>query len=218
MTTPLEITLQTAHLRALTHLAAKTDIRTQINGVQIEARRNTVLVGSDGTVLGAIDTGVDSVYDFDLLVPHTVLAVISKSKSLDVRFHSADGKTWAAHCGDGTIAWLDKPSTYPDWRRVVPATTSGVAQQFNAELIERFAKASAALGGKKVGCNVFIAHNGGGLSALVTLVYCHQFIGAISALNPGGLAVSQMATTAPYWVRGARPGAAAKAAPECDLA
>lgn len=52
-------------------------------------------------------------------------------------------------------------ATYPDWRRVIPRTVSGVTAQFNPLQVADLAKVRAALEPKGDRSRVRIAHNGG---------------------------------------------------------
>ena len=199
----MEVTLKAAHLRALAHLAAKADIRPFINGVWIEADRNTLLMGTSGAVLGVIDTGVEASERFDLMVPHHILEGLKKVKE-DITFSSPDGKTWTASAFGTTRLWVREEYALLEWRRVVPKETSGIAQQFDVELIALFVKAKKELGLKAKLTGVLIAHNGGpgDLAARVQLTGMPEFVGVLMPIRAKVVELAGLPAVAPGWATG----------------
>ena len=213
----MHIDIKSEHLRALTHLAAKTDVRKNINGVWIEASRNTILIAMSGPGLGAIDTGVEASERFAVMVPHGILDRLKKVKG-DVTFSSDDGKKWTATHLSETLAWFDDGLKLLDWRRVLPRSASGEAAHLDLGLLDSFVKAAKDLTRARTpSLCVLIGHNGEGTS-LIHFAGQPKFIGGLmprrlGAIKPGSL------LSAPAWATHAPlRGAPATVEVECDLA
>lgn len=221
----MQVTIETKHLLALLHFAGKGDIRTYLNAVRIEAReRETVLVASTGGRIAAIlspariEEGPEA---FDVLVPRAVVEALKKAGPA-IQLQSPDGVLWTATDTQtgSTHRWKDEGLRYPDWRRVVPRTTSGQAGHYNAEDLEAVAKVAAALRVKptkgsskdKLGAAYLIAPNGND-GALVQIRGTPEFIGVLMPYRLEAVH-AELRTSAPGWATGMAPAPE----PECDLA
>ena len=203
------------HLRALSHLAPKNDRRHWFNGVWVESLDGFLyLIATNGAATGVIDAGPTDAEPFTALIPHSVLAALPK-KDAEVTITSDDGKAWQAQAGTTSHRWAMTDEALPDWRRAVPATTTGLAAQYDPALIAAFAKTCETLGHKAIGMRV--AHNnapeGGGGASLVSIPDTPEFIGVLMSLR-----YPADTTKAPDWVRRNVRPVPQLAEPECDLA
>ena len=83
---------------------------------------------------------------------------------------TANGMTYEVPAIDGT---------YPEWRKIVPDTTSGEASTYNGKLLSDFQRINAIFGDKQV-CSV--SHNGDGAS-IVHLTYFVKGFGIIMPMK-----------------------------------
>lgn len=150
-------------IKALLVIAAKNDIRHNLNSVCIDVRASdAVAVATDGHKLLALPlTATD---DAPALVPgqyiirrealEGVKAVLKRPITVTI-----DPTTRTATIDNGSTVtsspFMD--DKYPDWRKVVPLTVSGEVAQFNADYIGAFGKVHKLLGGKY---SPSIRHNG----------------------------------------------------------
>lgn len=150
-------------IKALLVIAAKNDIRHNLNSVCIDVRESdAVAVATDGHRLLALPlTATD---DAPALVPgqyiirrealEGVKAVLKRPITVTI-----DPTTRTATIDNGSTV-ASSPlmdATYPDWRKVVPLTVSGAVSQFNADYIGAFGKVHKLLGGAY---SPAIQHNG----------------------------------------------------------
>jgi hypothetical protein len=150
-----------------------------------------------------------------------------------VALRSADqGKTWMASCGAQSVGWTAQDLRLIDWRRAVPKRTTAAGAMYDVRLVAKLDKVRAALGAP-VGSNggVLVHPSGPGtakrapseVAALVEIVGCPQFIGALMPLN--ALSSEHTALDShrpPAWALAGYQHdeplpQAAPATPECDL-
>jgi len=208
----MQVDIRSEHLRALTHLAAKTDVRKSINGVWIEASRNTLLVAMSGPGLGVIDTGAEASERFDVLVPHNILDRLKKVKGT-ITFSSPDGKTWTAtHVSEAVIWTAEDGLRLLDFRRALPRTASGVAAHLDIGLLGPFVKAAKDLTqSRNPSACVLIGQNGNDVS-LIHIAGAPKFIGCLMPFRPVPETLANL-LSAPAWASHAPLVDA-----ECDLA
>ena len=197
------ITLETAHVLAAAELASKKDVRFYLNGICVDGFGPQVLVvGTNGTCLGIIRTGVAAAEKFAFIVPNMQIDILKKSGGAGVVF------TYAGERHDGQGQWkmesLGVSSTwttegcYPDFRRIVPEKTSGEAAQYAPELIQKFLKARKALNlSDKKTVKMTTAHNGSS-AALVSFPECAIFTGVIMPLR---VTDADIMMQSPAWAR-----------------
>jgi DNA polymerase-3 subunit beta len=139
----MKITIDYAIIKALLTAAPKKDIRYYLNGICVDASKETVvLVATDGHMMlcfpvsaGAIEDRIEGHFiidrvDLDAIKPmkagkHTLPLIIE----VDEKGYTISGATKAVN----TLV----DGKFPDWRRVVPQTLSGELAQFNLELLSR---------------------------------------------------------------------------------
>jgi hypothetical protein len=150
-------------IKALLTIAAKKDIRHNINSVCIDVRTSdAVAVATDGHKLLALPlTATD---DAPALVPgqyiirrealEGVKAVLKRPITVTI---DPTTRTATIDNGSTVASSLLMDATYPDWRKVVPLTVSGAVSQFNADYIGAFGKVHKLLGGAY---SPAIQHNG----------------------------------------------------------
>lgn len=189
------LTIQHSTIKALLTFAAVKDIRTYLNGICVDVRAATdarladvTLVATDGVILlahpvpladveGVIEPG-------QYIIPRDALESVVPMKAgrtalpitLTIRTPAptvdADGRTIAARpeveiTGAATLRTTPIDGRYPDWRRVLPRTASGVPAPFDGRLIARIAKAYDHMNEKPKYFQLTIHHNGTG-PALIT--------------------------------------------------
>lgn len=156
-------------IKALLNIAAKGDLRYYLNGIAIDVRSaDTTLVATDGHILLAVPVA----HDLEMPVGvHIIdrasldnLKLSSKAGSvLDIVIN--DGHATIKCNGSETRTTL-VDATYPDWRSVIPRTSSGECAQFNPELLVRLQTAFRLILGSK--SDVPTVHYNGNKGAMVT--------------------------------------------------
>lgn len=206
------LNIPTRPLLAQRALAGTDDIRFWLNGVIVEAGpRDTVLVATTGSVLGALRVGpAPDGAAFRVRVPHSVLDAMRKAGPT-VTLASPDGELWAAidDLTGNTARWKAEREAFPDWRKLVRGFRPGDAALIDPAITGAFVKVRDALGLKRLpgtkGTSLVEIHHGalpGGTGGLVHIPGA-DFVGvAMSFRNPEG--------------RRATPGWACSAQPEVD--
>jgi len=170
-------------IKALLIAMPKQDIRTYLVGACIDVRESDVtLVATDGHMLLAVPVHPDNIESAippgQYIIPRATLDAVKPAKvgrtTLPIRVSVHVPATTLDPTRPGVIVkpvptiTLEGATTattvpvdgvYPDWRRVVPATSSGELQQFDPALVARWGQIHSTLGGNK---NSFprIHHNG----------------------------------------------------------
>lgn len=139
----MKITIDYAIIKALLIAAPKKDMRYYLNGICVDASKDTVvLVATDGHMMLSFPVSADAIedringqfiidrVDLDAIKPakagkHTLPLVIE----VDDKGYTISGATKAVN----TLV----DGKFPDWRRVVPQTLSGELAQFNLEILSR---------------------------------------------------------------------------------
>ncbi len=219
----IELSIPWPPVKALAHLAGEKDIRPWIKGVWLDSSGPTLRVmASDGGALGLYETQEPSTTAPPVFLPgHIVKAAKDFGPQATLRIDD----TRHAHLESfGTRHyWQDEGLAMPDYRRAFPKTQcSGIAQQFDAELVAKFVKVRKALGKPWHAAGVRISHNGRDSTstesdaALVTLRDVPEFAGLLLCLRQGQMADPFLLVPrdTPPWVF-ARAEAPAEA---CDLA
>lgn len=202
----MEFTIPWAPIKALSHLAAESDIRRWLQGVWIDSSGpRRVIVASDGRALGAYRTEEPSTNVPPLFIPLRVIKLLKALTGLSVTIRQRGDDLEIAGLGD-RCSFSRGDEKMVDWRRVFPkAPPSGISQQFDPELVARFAKVRKGLarkGAEEKGPVVRIAHDGGRpgyAPALVTLAGVDAFAGALMSA-PWDAKGTPWTTTTPDWV------------------
>ena len=195
----MKITLDYSVIKALLICAAKQDVRYYLNGVCVDARADgtVVLVATDGHRLLAYLVAADNIEALapgEYIIPRELLEAVKPAKAgrITLPIHidvatapdtpdperagvTIKGRTSITITGATTTVGAPIDGKYPDWRRIIPASTSGEAAQYQPDYIAGFGDICKLLGGKY---GPFINHNGGS-SAIVT-----NLPGALGILMP----------------------------------
>jgi DNA polymerase-3 subunit beta len=197
----MKITIDHSIIKSLLICAARQDVRYYLNGVCVDARADgtVVLVATDGhrmlayPILGGANS-VEALAPGEYVIPREALEAVKPAKvgrtTLPIHIDivtAADqpdparagvmikGKTTITITGATSTVTAPIDGKFPDWRRVVPASTSGEIAQFNADYIAGFGDICKLLGGKY---GPYINHNGGACAAITNLP------GALGILMP----------------------------------
>lgn len=156
-------------IKALLTVAAKNDIRYYLNAVAIDVRSaDTTLVATDGHILLAIPVAHDhempvGVHIIDRASLDGLKLSTKAGSVLDIVIN--DGHATIRCNGSETRTPL-VDAKYPDWRTVLPRTSSGECAQFNPELLVRLQIAFRLILGSKT--DIPTVHHYGNKGALVT--------------------------------------------------
>ena len=162
-------------LHAMSTLAAKKDIRLQLNGVLVEwSATTTRIVATDGHKLG-----IYNLPDQDN----------ATSGSVIIPLEALTGLKGDVIIGENTLTTSDSVKqfrpvdmVYPDYRRVMPRDkASGIAGSFNVDYMTQFQKVAKMLG-NKTSCAVFY-HNGEREAAKVSVSSTVNFLGVIMPMR-----------------------------------
>ena len=169
----MKITIDYAIIKALLIAAPKKDMRYYLNGICVDASKETVvLVATDGHMMLSFPVSADAIenringqfiidrVDLDAIKPakagkHTLPLVIE----VDDKGYTISGATKAVN----TLV----DGKFPDWRRVVPQTLSGELAQFNLELLSRIDDIRKVFG--RGACDATIHHNGNSCAQITGL-------------------------------------------------
>lgn len=196
----MKITIMRDQLVAALCIAAKSDIRYYLNGVHVEATNTeTRLTATNGHVLltQRADAKGDNQVDgtVRMTLPRAAIEGIKKHKQLPTIEINDDGGNWGIVDGPACIAFTPVEGRFPDYRRIFPKTTDGVAVQFDPALVACFAKAAVALGATSKGrAEVHLSHNGATGCALVTFGGKSDAVGVLMGMR------GQPESTPPGWV------------------
>jgi DNA polymerase-3 subunit beta len=161
-------------IKALLLVSPKSDIRYYLNGVCVDVRNGAAtLVATDGHRLLAVPVAADDVEsatDGQYIIPRDVLDAvkpvkISRGDTLPITIEVVDTRITITGATTATSPTVD--GRFPDWRRVMPTSASGIPAQYQPEYLGDWGKVAALLGAKGKGVTAVIHHNGTG-AALVT--------------------------------------------------
>lgn len=175
----MQVSIQTAHLKAAACFSGDQDVRYYLNGVLAEVRPGeTRLAATDGNIIGVLRDVVTSGEQPDMpdvIIPNATikLALQSKSTTLVLAF---DGGKWSL----AGIAFTPCDGIFPDYRRVIPRGQSGEPGMYNFDYLARIAKAAKALG---VRTSPIIRHNGADTAQVSIYGREDEFVGAISPMR-----------------------------------
>jgi DNA polymerase-3 subunit beta len=177
-----KIILAKSDLFAMSHLAAKKDIRFYLMGVCLElGRRESRLVATDGHILGVlrladqvapgIEETAQYIIPLDAVLKFKPKAKSAKDVVLTIEAAQEDGRQFAVlsdpYSGESyRFQMID--GRFPDYRRVLPKTVSNEPGQFDPDFLVRFKKVSVDLGSRRG--LVTVSHNGRGDASCAALV------------------------------------------------
>lgn len=171
------IEIQTQALEQVACFMSKEDVRRHLNGVFLEfGEGESRLVATDGHVLAVKRFVSDTQAGQSFIIPADTVMRIIKAGSTSFEFESLriespdpdrEGVTVVKNplgcrisCPGITFDFQAIEGQFPDYRRVIPKKTDGVASQFNLTLLNQFAKARRIYNRKVDSGFVCIEHNG----------------------------------------------------------
>lgn len=198
----MEFTIESKIISTLKLFAAQKDIRTYLNGINLEIHSDKViLTATDGNMLGCYR------YEYtqditepvkNVIIPNDLLKhVKTKGKVTFIISDEVNGlyERSVTIIYDGlSVTGKSIDMMYPDFRRVIPNTTSNEIAQFDADYLATIGKAYKILNNTKNSW-VRIEHNGSD-GALFNLGN-DNFIGVIMPLRTGGMCGKP---TRPSWL------------------
>lgn len=179
------------HLRAISLLAASGDIRYHLESVYIEATpTETRVTATCGRCLGTInhETANGGIPDegVRLIVPAAAIKAIPKRPirdALTLFIEPVSEARWSITWGDAGVLFRPIEAKYPEWRKVIPESTSGNVAQFNPALIMKFSKVQKALHGAAADRHFPRVNHNGSEGALITFDLVPKFTGVIMPIR-----------------------------------
>lgn len=180
----MQIQINIPQLEAARLFSANRDIRYYLCGVHVESiNGETRLIATDGAAcaiqIHPSDASDDCAEPFG--IPNDACDdIIKRARDRRVDFVTlqTSGEKIEAVGLDMLFSKLD--GKFPDYRRIVPATVSGEAGQFDPDLLARFAKASKKL---SKGSLVWVDPNGESGAAAVRILGVGSFLGVLMPVH-----------------------------------
>lgn len=205
----MKLTIKSGYVKALLLIAAKQDIRRYLNGIAIDVRQNgdvvdAALVATDGHRLLALaldQEDIEAPLVGNWIIDRALLESVKPVKvgktefpltlSLTIAEPSQDseGRNCLANPvvtlrGATTAAGTVADGRFPDWRRVMPATSDGISGQYDHEYLYSMGTVGRLLFADTKQTASVIHHNGNG-AALVTFPGAPFAIGVIMPMRVG---------------------------------
>lgn len=190
----MQFTIKQSTLLGMVQLAGKKDIRYYLNGVRIEFNYDkTRAIATDGCKIGVyLESEKQNLGVGALTIPREFIEKLPKlprGKDRNLEFSLNDqlsNNSWIVKNGQDIYHFQAIEANYPDIGRVFSGIkTSGQPAQFNADYLLAFNKCAQYIKGVKGSDNLFISHNGKD-AALVDIVGCNEFIGALMPYKING--------------------------------
>lgn len=199
-------------LKAACRIMAKDDIRYYLNGVYVEATpAETILAATDGHRLLVLRKEVpNDVRQVEtLIIPGAVAQriVAGSLKAIpQISLTQVDDGKWLVPLlkWDMEVAFRSVEGIFPNWRAVVPKTTSGEAANIKPQYLADFEKAAHDMYGslKLHASSIEVRHNGPGGALVFPSSYSGQdFVGVVMPFAPD----TNPRTTPPDWVLAEEP-------------
>jgi len=150
----MKITIDSAILKGLLAFAGKQDVRWYLNGLLIETTAtDAILVASDGHTLAAHRVSIDDVEDhqpgLQVIVPRSALESVKPRRSGRAQTVAIEvGAEVITVAGETTATAVPVDATYPNWRRIVPASVTSEPGQVDPRFFARVAQLADAVLGK----------------------------------------------------------------------
>lgn len=159
----MQINLKALKVAAL--FVSNEETRYYLKGVNIESRADGfVFTATNGHYLAMVR------HDYldgqtmqnwpQVIIPISLIDRVKLSRHCDVADIDLNGDAISIHYMGATYTENRVDGSFPDARRVVPATVSNEPAQFNPAYVNLFGKAKALITGKKDQNMITIAHNG----------------------------------------------------------
>lgn len=186
----MKITIDHSVIKALLICVPKIDVRYYLKGVAVDARADgtVVLVATDGHRMLCYPVAVENVEapaPGEYIIPRELLEAVKPAKagrttlpihvSIDTAPDMPDperagvtikGRTSITITGATTTVGAPIDGKYPDYRRIIPASTSGEAAQYQPDYIAGFGDICKLLGGKY---GPYINYNGNACAVVSNL-------------------------------------------------
>lgn len=161
-------TMNTLDIKALLRFAADQDVRYYLNGVLLDFAAG-LAVATDGHRL--LVAKVKTEGEGEVIIPRELLEDVVRGKQADVVITAVDSSIIVNRGGThGTTFKCEAiDGRYPDWRRIIPSTTSGELAHFNPQYVLDAHRSLAELRGKP-GDTMNVAplqHNGDSAAVMV---------------------------------------------------
>lgn len=121
--------IKTADLKAVLLAAGKKDLRYYLNGVHVNSRH---IVGTDGSRMHVIAHGGDWPHD-PVTIPREVVELAVKAKTLELTLTTE---------ALGAISYKPVGGTYPDYTRVLPASSDVVTGERHVDVNPEYWRAA----------------------------------------------------------------------------
>ena len=152
----MKFSIQRKHIRAMLHLAAKKDIRSYLQGVNVvRDNRGTYLEATDGHILGRLSIdGIKADAKINVVLPTDQLIKLKGTKKQGEEWlhFSVDGLAVECICGESTMRFSAHDARFPDADRVIPLVFKEEdikPATFNPDLLSRFVDFSEEIYGKR---------------------------------------------------------------------
>lgn len=185
------ITIKADYLRALALLTSDDPKRPAMHGILLDATStDAFLVATDGIVMGVIRiAGKAFSNPVSVIIPPDVVSAHARRSANDVIVTKVRSK-WTIKSAGPAIDFTPIDEAYPDWRRVIPRTLSGVPSQINPDLLATMKKVDSVLNGRRIH-GVTIRHNGPDGANIVRLHECDEFFGIVMPFRADHLVFAQ---------------------------
>ncbi len=169
-------------LKALLMFAGKKDVRYYLNGVSIDHVKR-LAIATNGQLILAVKLAPDDYANASVIITREAVENAVKIKNGQMMIE-ADGRVKLG-CMESTP--ID--GRYPDWLRAVPEKTSGIAGNYNPELVNTIQEAARLILGNK---NYVILLNQNGMAS-ATVSIGDEAIAAVAAYHENAVNFSERA-------------------------
>lgn len=178
----MEIKIPARYLAALKLFAGDRDIRYYLNGVCVEADiAGATLVATDGHRLAAIRANQDLPRAVTVVIKNEMLKGIKKASKGDaILTVGEDDKALTLRHDGAVYEGIAIDCKYPDWRKVLPQSTDGVAGAYNQRYIGDMGEAAQILSGKK---SEFATISQNGAKAALVNIGTEPFVAALMPMR-----------------------------------
>lgn len=189
------ITIQTNYLRALMAVAPKKDIRYYLNGVHIETGDfGAIGVATDGHILVVVRLDETPRPESVIFAPNCWKLAGIKDESVALTYSLTNGESSLARCtldhsGGQLVATVDDRK-FPDWRRVVPKSTSLISSPIDSTLVAKLDTCAKHLDKQS---HAIVSHGGPKNPALVSFTHYEDAFGVVMPT------LGEQITEAPAW-------------------
>ena len=150
------------------YIAPKDDVRYYLNGILLEITdKARFYAATDGHKMVVIrEARQEGDQSGQWILPRDIVLgiKISKRPAIDIaEFNQENGKASIKYCGTETSFGLIE-GKFPEWRKVIPVSTSGEIAQFNPDYLVAIRDCAKATVGTDGYCGLSLLHNGSSAS------------------------------------------------------